>query len=148
MPTKQTTRSSATKRRSAAAPRPTQRTVIMTDLAPKAIGPYSQAIKVNSLVYAAGQAAIDPATGKLIEGDVAAQTRRVLMNLSAVLEAAGTSMSKAVKTTVFMADLTQFSTMNAVYAEFFPANPPARSTVGVAALPLGALVEIEVVALA
>jgi 2-iminobutanoate/2-iminopropanoate deaminase len=152
MPAKKTTRKPAkattSKTRATATARPTRRTVIMTELAPKAIGPYSQGIRVGDFVFTAGQAAIDPAIGKLIDGDITAQTRRVLQNISAILEAAGTSMSKVVKTTVFMTDLSQFSAMNAVYAEFFPANPPARSTVGVASLPLGALVEIECVALA
>ena len=151
MPVKKTTRKSAkattSKGRSTSTVRPTKRAVIATELAPKAIGPYSQGIRVGDFVFTAGQAAIDPAVGKLIEGDISAQTRRVLQNLSAILEAAGSSMSKVVKTTVFMTDLSLFGTMNAVYAEFFPANPPARSTVQVAALPLGALVEIECIAL-
>jgi 2-iminobutanoate/2-iminopropanoate deaminase len=128
-------------------PRPTKRTVIATDLAPKAIGPYSQGIRANGLVFCAGQTPIDPETSKLIEGDIAAQTRRVLTNLSAVLDAAGTSMSKVVKTTVFLTDMANFKAMNEVYAEFFPANPPARSTFAVAGLPLGASVEIECIAL-
>ncbi|MBC7249437.1 MAG: RidA family protein [Anaerolineae bacterium] len=123
------------------------REVISTPKAPAAVGPYSQAIRVDNLVFTAGQVAIDPQQGKLIEGDVAAQTRQVLTNLSAVLEAAGSSLSQVLKTTVFLKDIHDFAAMNAVYAEFFPQNPPARSAVQVAALPLGALVEIEAVAL-
>lgn len=130
-----------------AAPRGTKRTVIVTELAPKAIGPYSQAIRANGQVFCAGQTPIDPATGQLINGDISAQTRRVLQNLGAILDAAGTSLSKVVKTTVFITDMANFKAMNAVYAEFFPENPPARSTIAVAALPLGALVEIECIAL-
>lgn len=123
------------------------REVISTPKAPAAVGPYSQAIRVNNLVFTAGQVAIDPEQGKLIEGDIAAQTRQVLTNLSAVLEAAGSSLSQVLKTTVFLKDIHDFAAMNAVYAEFFPEKPPARSAVQVAALPLGALVEIEAVAL-
>ena len=125
-----------------------KREVISTDKAPAAVGPYSQAVRAGDFVFAAGQVAIDPAAGKLIEGDVAAQTRQVLTNLSAVLEAAGSSLDSVVKTTVFLKDMGEFRAMNAVYAEFFPSDPPARSTVEVAALPLGALVEIEVIAVA
>ncbi len=125
------------------------REVISTPNAPAAVGPYSQAIRVgNHLVFTAGQIAIDPRRGRLIEGDVAAQTRQVLTNMAAVLEAAGSSLSHVIKTTVFLQDIRDFAAMNAVYAEFFPAEPPARSAVQVAALPLGALVEIEAVALA
>ena len=123
-------------------------TVIATDQAPKAIGPYSQAIRVGHFVYTAGQIALDPATGELVSGGIEEQTRRVLQNLSAVLEAAGSGLSGVVKTTVFMADLGEFARMNAVYAEFFPQNPPARSTVQAAALPRGAKVEIECIAVA
>ena len=123
-------------------------TVIATDQAPKAIGPYSQAIRVGHFVHTAGQIALDPATGELVSGGIEEQTRRVLQNLSAVLEAAGSGLSGVVKTTVFMADLGEFARMNAVYAEFFPRNPPARSTVQVAALPRGAKVEIECIAVA
>jgi 2-iminobutanoate/2-iminopropanoate deaminase len=136
-----------TKPRSAA-PKATKRTVISTELAPKAIGPYSQAIRVGDFIFTAGQIPIDPATGQLIEGDISAQTRRALMNVSAILDAAGTSMSKVVKTTVFMANMNDFSLMNAVYAEFFPEDPPARSTFAVAALPRNALIEIETITLA
>jgi 2-iminobutanoate/2-iminopropanoate deaminase len=128
--------------------RATRRTVIATELAPKAIGPYSQAIRTSELVFVAGQTPIDPAVGQVVDGDVSAQTRRVLQNIAAILEAAGTSLSKAVKTTVFLADMANFKAMNEVYAEFFPQHPPARSTVAVAGLPLGAQVEIECIALA
>ncbi len=137
----------ASARPAAKAPRATRRTVIATELAPKAIGPYSQGIRASGFVFCAGQTPIDPETSKLIEGDIAAQTRRVLTNLGAVLDAAGTSMSKVVKTTVFLTDMANFKAMNEVYAEFFPANPPARSTFAVAGLPLGASVEIECIAL-
>ena len=135
-------------KKTAAAPRITKRTVISAELAPKAIGPYSQAIRANGFVFCAGQTPIDPAVGKLIDGDVPAQTRRVLHNLSAILEAAGASLSRVVKTTVFLTDMANFKAMNEVYAEFFPEHPPARSTVAVAGLPLGAQVEIECIALA
>lgn len=125
-----------------------ERQIIHTDNAPKAIGPYSQAIRVSDFVFCAGQAALDPATGNLVSGGIEAETRRTLQNLAAVLEAAGTSLSRVVKTTVFLLDMNEFSKMNAVYAEFFPSNPPARSTVQVARLPKDARVEIEVIALA
>ncbi len=124
------------------------RTVIHSDSAPKAIGPYSQAIRVGDLIFAAGQTPIDPATGNLVEGDIETQTRRVLLNIKVVLEAAGSGLDKVVKTTVFMTNLGDFARMNAVYGEYFPANPPARSTVQVAALPKAAQVEIECVAMA
>jgi 2-iminobutanoate/2-iminopropanoate deaminase len=120
--------------------------VIRSDQAPNAIGPYSQAIRVGSFIHTAGQIALNPRTGELEGNDIEAQTRRVLQNLSAVLEAAGSGLSRAIKTTVFMQDLGEFARMNAVYAEFFPENPPARSTVQVAALPRGAKIEIECVA--
>ena len=121
--------------------------VIHTDKAPKAIGPYSQAIKTDSMVYTAGQVGIDPATGDLVSGGIEEQTRQVLKNLQNVLAASGSNLEKVVKTTVFLNDMNDFAKMNAIYAESFPENPPARSTVAVAALPKGALVEIEVVAL-
>jgi 2-iminobutanoate/2-iminopropanoate deaminase len=146
MPVKKTVRRTVVKKK-VGAPRATKRTVISTELAPRAIGPYSQAIRVHNLIFCAGQTPIDPAAGKLIEGDVAAQTRRVLLNLSAVLEAAGTSLGRVVKTTVFLTDMANFKAMNEVYAEFFPEHPPARSTIAVAGLPLGAQVEIECIAL-
>jgi len=122
--------------------------IISTSKAPGAVGPYSQAVRTGNFVFVAGQVAIDPTVGELIEGDVAAQTRQVLTNLSAVLEAASSSLARVVKTTVFLKDMGQFQAMNAVYAEFFPSDPPARSTIEVAALPLGALVEIEAIAVA
>ena len=124
-----------------------ERQVIHTDNAPKAIGPYSQAIRVGEFIFCAGQAGLDPSTGNLVSGGIEAETRRVLQNLAAVLEAAGTSCSRVVKTTVFLLDMNEFARMNAVYAEFFPTNPPARSTVQVARLPKDARVEIEVIAL-
>ncbi len=123
------------------------RTVVTTPDAPKAMGPYSQAIIAGNLVFCSGQVPIDPATGKLIEGDIGTMTRRVLKNLQAVLEAAGSSLAQVIKATVFLADMNDFQAMNAAYAEFFPSEPPARSTIQVAALPGGARVEIEVVAL-
>ncbi len=119
--------------------------VVHTDAAPAAIGPYSQAIRAGDFVYTAGQIGIDPATGQLVEG-IAAQTRQALRNLQAVLEAAGASLDQVVKTTVFLHDIGDFGAMNAVYAEFFAGEPPARSAVQAAALPKGALVEIEAVA--
>jgi 2-iminobutanoate/2-iminopropanoate deaminase len=121
--------------------------IVFTDKAPKAIGPYSQAICINGLVYTAGQTALDPATMELVEGGVEAQTHRVLDNIKAVLEAAGSGMNYVIKTTVFLKDMADFAAMNVVYAGYFPENPPARSTVAVAGLPKGGLVEIEVVAL-
>ncbi len=123
-----------------------ERQVIHTDQAPKAIGPYSQAIRVGEFVFCAGQAGLDPATGNLVSGGIEAETRRTLQNLAAVLAAAGTSLERVVKTTVFLLDLNEFQRMNAVYAEFFPTDPPARSTVQVARLPKDARVEIEVIA--
>ncbi len=123
-----------------------QKEVIATDGAPAAIGPYSQAIRVQDLVFTAGQIAIDPATGKLVMGGVKAQARQVLRNLSAVLDAAGSSIAHVVKTTVFLTDIRTYSEVNAIYGEFFTESPPARSAVQVVALPLGASVEIEAVA--
>lgn len=122
--------------------------IIHTDNAPKAIGPYSQAVHTGSMIYTAGQIPLDPATMEFVAGGIEEQTRQVITNLKNVLEAAGSSLSKVVKTTVFLKDMNDFAKMNAVYAEFFSENPPARSTVAVAGLPKGALVEIEVVALA
>lgn len=121
--------------------------VVHTDKAPKAIGPYSQAIRIDSMIYTAGQIGLDPATMNLVEGGVEEQTRQVLKNLQNVLEAAGSDLDHVVKTLVFLKDMDDFPKMNAVYAEYFKENPPARSTVAVAALPKGALVEIEAVAL-
>jgi 2-iminobutanoate/2-iminopropanoate deaminase len=122
------------------------RKAIATQAAPAAVGPYSQAIKTGELVFASGQLGLDPATGKLQEG-LEAQTRQVLANLSAVLDAAGASLADVVKTTIFLVDISQFATVNAIYGTAFPSPPPARSTVQVAALPLGGLVEIEAIAL-
>lgn len=122
------------------------KTIVATANAPAAIGPYSQAVRADGFVFTAGQVAIDPASAQLIEGDVVAQTRQVIENLRAVLEASGSSLEQVVKTTVFMVDLAEFGRMNEVYREYFPSEPPARSTVGVARLPLGAQVEIEAVA--
>jgi 2-iminobutanoate/2-iminopropanoate deaminase len=121
--------------------------IVSTEKAPKAIGPYSQAIRTDSLVFTAGQIGLDPATMNIVEGGIQAQTRQVLTNLKHVLEAADSGLNYVVKTTVFLQDMADFAAMNAIYAEFFPENPPARSTVAVAALPKGALVEIECVAL-
>jgi 2-iminobutanoate/2-iminopropanoate deaminase len=121
--------------------------IVQTDKAPQAIGPYSQAICIEGLVYTAGQIGLDPATGELVSGQAAEQTRQVLTNLKYVIEAAGSGLNFVVKTTVFLKDMQDFSKMNVVYAEFFPENPPARSTVAVSRLPKGALVEIEAVAL-
>ena len=115
--------------------------------APQPIGPYSQAIKAGGFIFASGQTALDPATGKLIEGDITAQTERVLKNLSAVLAKAGSGMDRIVKTTVFLKNLSDFPAMNEAYAKFFTSAPPARSTVQVAGLPKDALLEIDVVAL-
>jgi 2-iminobutanoate/2-iminopropanoate deaminase len=122
------------------------RTIVSTQEAPAAIGPYSQAVVHDGLIYTAGQVGIDPQTGKLVEGGIEAQTRQALTNLQAILEAAGTSMANVLKTTVYMQDLADFAAMNHVYAGFFVQGPPARSTTQAAALPLGALVEIDVVA--
>lgn len=119
---------------------------ISTTTAPAAIGPYSQAIQVGNLVYTSGQIPIDPATGNFVEGGIKEQTRQSLTNVQAILEAAGLTMGNVVKTTVFMADMNDFSDMNTVYAEFFSEPYPARSAVAVKTLPKGALVEIEVIA--
>jgi 2-iminobutanoate/2-iminopropanoate deaminase len=121
---------------------------VSTTSAPGAIGPYSQAIIANGFVFLSGQVALDPASGQLVEGDIEAQTERVMANLGAVLEAAGSGFDKVVKTTVFLKDMGEFARMNAVYAKFFPAPPPARSTVEAARLPRDVRVEIDVIALA
>jgi 2-iminobutanoate/2-iminopropanoate deaminase len=123
------------------------REVIATDLGPKAIGPYSQAIKANGFVFLSGQIALDPATQQLISGDAAAQTERVLRNLSGILKVAGTSLAQVVKTTVFLKNMSDFAAMNEVYGRHFTEAPPARSTVEVARLPKDVLVEIDVIAL-
>jgi 2-iminobutanoate/2-iminopropanoate deaminase len=119
---------------------------IKTENAPKAIGPYSQAIAAKGMVYASGQIAIDPATGEILHGSIEEQTRQVLTNLKAVLEAAGSSLDNAVKCTVFLQDLNDYAAMNATYAEFFTAPYPARAAVQVARLPRDVKVEIEVIA--
>ena len=123
------------------------RDIIATDNAPGAVGPYSQGIRTDQLIFTAGQVPLDPATGNLVEGPIEDQTRRVLDNVKAVLEAADSSLERVVKMTVFMTDLGDFKRMNAVYAEYFPDAPPARSAVQVGALPLGADIEMEAVAL-
>lgn len=119
---------------------------IATDAAPKAIGPYSQAVATETLVFTAGQVALDPKTGELVGGTTAEQTEQVLANLQAVLAAAGTTLAKVVKTTVYLADMADFAQMNEVYAKHFGAHRPARSTVQAAGLPKGARVEIDVIA--
>jgi 2-iminobutanoate/2-iminopropanoate deaminase len=121
--------------------------IVSSEKAPKAIGPYSQAILVENLVFTAGQVGLEPATMELVEGGIEAQTRQVLTNLKHVLAKADSGLNFVVKTTVFLQDMGDFAKMNSVYAEFFPENPPARSTVQVAGLPKGALVEIECIAL-
>lgn len=119
------------------------RKVISTDQAPSAIGPYSQAISANNLLFISGQLPIDPTSGKLLEGDIGDKTRQILKNASAIAEKAGANLGKVVKTTIFLTDLADFQTVNAAYAEYFTEDPPARSTVQVAALPLGSNIEIE-----
>ena len=121
--------------------------VIATENAPAAVGAYSQGIIANGFVFTAGQIPLIPGTSDLREGGIQAQTRQSLINIKAVLEAAGSGMDKIVKTTVFLADINDFAAFNAVYGEFFPADPPARSTVQAGGLPVGALVEIEAIAL-
>lgn len=122
------------------------KTIISTPHAPAALGPYSQGVKVGHLIYTAGQLGLDPATGKLVDG-LEAQTEQALRNLASILEAAGSRMENVVKTTCFLADIADFKAFNGVYARFFASNPPARSTIQAGALPAGARVEIEVVAL-
>jgi 2-iminobutanoate/2-iminopropanoate deaminase len=121
--------------------------VISTDRGPKAIGPYSQAIRANGFIFISGQVAFDPATSQIVEGDAARQTARVLDNLKAIVEAAGSSLEHTVKATVFLKDMNDFAAMNEVYARYFPKNPPARSTVEVARLPRDVRVEIDLIAL-
>ncbi|GIV64772.1 MAG: reactive intermediate/imine deaminase [Bellilinea sp.] len=121
--------------------------VVTTDQAPKPIGPYSAAVKGGLFLFTAGQIGIDPQTGEIVHGGVEAETRQVMKNIRALLEAAGTSFERVVKTTIFLRDMNDFAKVNAIYGEFFPSEPPARSTVQVAGLPKGAAVEIEVVAL-
>jgi 2-iminobutanoate/2-iminopropanoate deaminase len=122
------------------------RRAVSTSAAPSAVGPYSQAISTDELVFCSGQVGLDPASGELVQGGVEAETERALKNLEAVLDAAGCSMGDVVKTTCFLADIADFGAFNAIYARFFPDPPPARSTFGVAALPKGARVELEAVA--
>lgn len=124
-----------------------EKQIIATPNAPAAVGPYSQAVKIGNMVYTAGQIALDPPTRKLVEGGVGPQTEQVLKNLMAVLVAAGTNLQNVVKTTVFLQSMGDFAAMNEVYGRYFGSNPPARSTVEVAKLPLNALVEIEVIAI-
>ncbi len=126
----------------------TVKQIIKTDSAPQAIGPYSQAVKVNGFIFASGQIPIDPATGQFVEGGIAEQTEQVMKNVSAVLEAAGSSLEKVIKTTVFLADMGEFAAMNEVYGRYFEQDPPARATVEAARLPRDARVEIEAIALA
>jgi len=122
--------------------------IISTEKGPKAIGPYSQAVRANGFVYISGQGALDPATGALVTGGIAEQTVRALDNLKAIVEAAGSSLDHAVKVTVFLKDMNDFAAMNEVYARYFPKNKPARTTVEVARLPLDLRVEIDLIALA
>ena len=124
------------------------REVISTDKGPKAIGPYSQAIKANGLIFISGQGAGDPTTGKIVEGGVAEQTARCLENIKAILEAAGSSLDRAVRVGVFLKDVNDFEKMNEVYARYFPVNPPARTTIEAARLPRDFRVEIDMIALA
>jgi 2-iminobutanoate/2-iminopropanoate deaminase len=121
--------------------------VIRTEKAPKAIGPYSAGVKTDQFIFTAGQLGIIPVSGNIIEGGIESETRQALLNIKHILEEAGTSLHWVVKTTVFLRDMNEFARMNAVYAEFFPENPPARSTVQVAALPKNGAVEIEAIAL-
>ena len=123
------------------------RKTITSDKAPKAIGPYSVAIRTGNLVFTSGQLGLDPTSGNLVTGGIEMETHQVLINLQSVLTEAGSGLDQVVKTTVFMKDLNDFTKMNTVYAGFFPNQPPARSTVQVAALPKGGLIEIEVVAI-
>lgn len=123
------------------------REMVQTDKAPKAIGPYQQAIKADGFIYTAGQIPIDPKTANLVEGDISAQTRQVLENLKAVLEAGGSALDRVVKATVFLKNMADFAAMNEVYAQYLGSAKPARSTVAVAELPRGAMIEIDLVAL-
>lgn len=124
------------------------RQVISTDEAPKAIGPYSQAIRANGMLYVSGQIPVDPATQQVVTGGITEQTERVLRNLEAILKAAGSSFEKVVRSGVFLQDMNDFAAMNEVYSRYFKVNPPARSTIQVARIPKDCLVEIEVIAIA
>ena len=124
------------------------RDVISTAGGPKAIGPYSQAIKANEFLFVSGQLPLDPQTQQIVEGDIGRQTERVLENLKAIVEAAGSALERVVKTTVYLKDLGDFAAMNVVYGRYFPSNPPARATVEVTRLPKEAWIEIELIALA
>src|ERR1039457_5507430 len=120
--------------------------IVSTDRAPRAIGPYSQAVVFSGVAYLSGQIPLDPDSGQVVQGDIAAQTERALENIKAVLEAAGASLSSVLKTTVYLKDMADFSTMNEVYGRSFPVNPPARSTIQAAKLPRDAMVEIDAIA--
>ena len=120
--------------------------IIKTLNAPAAIGPYSQAVEINGTLYISGQIAIDPRTGKLVEGDITAQTKQVLKNIEAILQAAGYSFAEVVKSTCFLSDIANFKAMNEVYGQYYSENPPARAAFAVKDLPMGALIEIETVA--
>lgn len=122
------------------------RDIVLTDRGPKPIGPYSQAVRVNGLLFVSGQIALDPKTGEMTSGNITQQSERVLENVKGIVEAAGSKMPHVIKTTVFLKDISDFAAMNEVYARYFTAAPPARSTVEVARLPKDALVEIEVIA--
>jgi len=122
------------------------REIVLTDRGPKPIGPYSQAVKANGFLFVSGQVAIDPKTNEFIGGDIRQQTERVFENIKGVLEAAGSNLHHVVKTTVFLKDMNDFTSMNEIYARYFTSAPPARSTVAVAGLPKGALLEVEVIA--
>lgn len=124
-----------------------ERKIVATERAPRAAGPHSQAVIAGGFVFTAGMLALDPQTGDVVGEDIGAQTRQALSNVQGILEAAGSSLDRVVKTTVFLRDIRDFPQMNAVYAEFFPADPPARSTVEVGPLPKGALIEIDAIAL-
>jgi 2-iminobutanoate/2-iminopropanoate deaminase len=124
-----------------------QKTIIVTNDAPKAMGPYSQAVRAGMFVFASGQIGLIPSTGELIQGGIEAETRQTLSNLSALLKASGSGLEQAVRTTVYLCDMDNFSRMNAVYAEYFPADPPARVTIQITALPRGANIEIDCIAL-
>lgn len=124
------------------------KSTIHTNSAPKALGPYSQAIKAGEFIYTAGQVGLDPETGEIVSGGIEAETRQTLTNIKNILEAAGSDLDHVIKTSVYLREIQDFAAMNAVYATFFPTNPPARTTVQVAALPRGVAIEIDTVAIA